>query len=216
LSVDLGDGNNSLDLRPTGNLGLGGLTVRATSGADVMQMIGPDGGPSWVAGPVDLSFGEGGSSTTLANLDILGRLNLVAGEGDDSLSTDDVRIGRPAGPGPVLSGSVSLSGGKGAMTVETTDSAFPITTLTARGPVTWNAHDSSFISLSASSPDGAQVTFADSSATRGVSVTGGPKGTARFWLSGENPVFIGPVAVRGSDAEVAIADAPMCGLASWM
>ena len=106
LSVDLGDGNNSLDLRPTGNLGLGGLTVKATSGADVMHLVGPDGGPSWVAGPVDLSFGEGGSTTTLGHLDILGRLNLIAGEGDDSLTTDDVRIGRPAGPGPVLSGSI--------------------------------------------------------------------------------------------------------------
>lgn len=212
LSVDLGDGNNALDLQPASNLGLGALTVRATSGADVIRMTGPDGGPSWVVGNVHLALGEGGSTTTLSGLDILGRMNLAAGEGDDSLTTDDVRIGRPAGFAGARTGSVTVSGGKGAMTVETTDSALPATTLSARGPATWNALNSSFVSLSATSGDSAQVAFTDSFALRGVSVTGGPKGAAKLSLTGANQVSTGPVAVRGGDAEVTITDAPAAHL----
>jgi hypothetical protein len=156
---------------------------------------------------MSLKLGNGGSVTTLSNLDIRDRMTLSGSDGDDSLSLDHVRVGQPSGPGGVQVGSAQVSAGKGGMSVDLTNGTMPTMSLSATGPVQMTATGSSFAALTATSGDSAQVSFADTIAFRGVTVTSGPNATARFSMSGDHAA-VGPVSVHGGDADVEVTDAP--------
>jgi hypothetical protein len=75
-SFALGDGDNVLTLVTTGRIGLGGLTVTALDGIDTVTI---QGGPtSTIGGTAKLSFGAGGSTTTLTDIGFTGGVNLTA------------------------------------------------------------------------------------------------------------------------------------------
>ncbi|HVK11120.1 MAG TPA: hypothetical protein VM597_20290, partial [Gemmataceae bacterium] len=208
LMLDLGDGDNTVDLQPADQLALGGLTVRAADGADTVKLVGPEGGMNRTIGALDLSYGPGNSTTDLAGVHIVGRLAVAAGEGDDALTTEDVRVGRP-GPGPGNQiGSVQVNGGKGALTVTAESSAFPATTVSARGAVALSATDGSFAALAATSPADAQVELTSTPVRRDLTVTAGPDGAAGVALSGEG-TSTGRLTVSGGTAEATIADSPL-------
>jgi hypothetical protein len=206
LSVDFGTGDSTLNLQPSDTLALGSLTVHAGRGADAITLAGPDGGTNRISGPMSLKVGDGGSATTLSNLDVLGRMTLSAGDGDDTLSMDHVRVGQPSGPGGVQAGSTQVSGGKGGLLVDLTNGTMPTMGLSAVGPVQMTATGSNFAALTATSRDSAQVSFTDTIAFRGVTVTGGPKAAAGFAMSGDHAA-VGPVTVHGGDADVEVSDA---------
>jgi hypothetical protein len=207
LSVDFGAGDSTLNLQPSGTLALGSLTVHSGRGTDAITLAGPDGGTNRISGPMSLKVGDGGSATTLSNLDVFGRMTLSAGDGDDTLSMDHVRVGQPSGPGGVQAGLAQVFAGKGALSVDLTSGTMPSMSLSAAGAVQLTATGSNFAALTATSGDSAQVSFADTIAFRGVTVTGGPKARAGFSMSGDHAA-VGPVSVHGGDADVEVTDAP--------
>lgn len=205
---DLGDGNNSLDLRPADDLFVGnGLTVKAAAGVDAVHIAGPEGGRNRIGGTVDLNYGEGNSTTELNALMIGDSLKIIAGEGEDTVTTDGVHIGQPVGGSGALSGSVQMNGGKGPLTVTTIDSAFPATTLTARGNLSLTVTGGSYNGLAMTTPGDASASFTDAFVRRDVSVAAGPAGAATLAFAGQD-VSAGQVKVRGGAAAVTIADAP--------
>ena len=156
---------------------------------------------------LDLSYGPGSSTTDLAGVHIVGRLSVAAGEGDDTLTADGVRVGRSgAGPGN-QAGSVSVTGGKGTLTVTTDGSAFPATSLAARGAIALTATDGSFAALSATSPEDVRMDLTSSFVRRELTANAGPEAAAVVALAGDG-TMTGRLAVTGGSAEATIADAP--------
>jgi hypothetical protein len=66
VSINLGDGNNTLDLTTSGQIDLGGLTVKGGDGTDTVTMNGAVG--SRVVKAASLTYADGGSTTTLTNV----------------------------------------------------------------------------------------------------------------------------------------------------
>lgn len=85
VSIALGDGNNTLTLSTTGALELSSLTVTGGDGSDDVTVKG--GASSAVAGAGKFTYLNGGSTTTLDNVDFAS-VTITAGNG----STNDVSI----------------------------------------------------------------------------------------------------------------------------
>ena len=77
VKLNLGDGDNILDLTTTGRIGLGGLSVAAADGIDTVTVAG--GANSSVGGTAKFTYGAGGSTTTLDGVGFTG-VSVVAGD----------------------------------------------------------------------------------------------------------------------------------------
>jgi hypothetical protein len=207
LVIDLGDGDNTVDLQPADQLALGGLTVRAADGADTVTLVGPEGGLNRTIGALDLSYGPGNSTTELTGIHVTGRLAVAAGEGDDTLTTSNMRVGRPAPGQGNQTGTMSVTSGKGTLTVTTEASAFPATALSARGALALTAADGGFAALTAVSPADVQMSLDSVFVRRELCATAGPDSAASVALAGDG-TSTGRLKVTGGSAEATIADAP--------
>jgi hypothetical protein len=79
VSINLGDGNNILDLTTGGQITLGGLTVKGGDGTDTVTVNGAAG--SRVTGAASFGYADGGSTTTLTNLSFGVGVKLTALDG---------------------------------------------------------------------------------------------------------------------------------------
>ena len=77
VSINLGDGDNTLKLATTGMVNLGGLTVTGGDGSDTVTVKGGVG--STVGGTAKLTYANGGSSTTLDGVTFAG-VTIKAGD----------------------------------------------------------------------------------------------------------------------------------------
>ena len=77
VTFALGSGDNVLNLITTGRIGLGGLTVTATDGADEVNV---QGGADSTIGNTKFTFGAGGSTTNLSAVGFTGGVTVTAGD----------------------------------------------------------------------------------------------------------------------------------------
>jgi hypothetical protein len=134
-TINLGDGDSILNLGTSGKIDLGGLTVLAGDGADMVTLqAGPAPG-SVVRGNLSFSMGLGKTildpphNETLvrvAQLDVLGAggIKFVAADGDEQLTIQGVKV----------SGALNANGGAGALTVHTFNSRFSSVVVNTIGP----------------------------------------------------------------------------------
>jgi hypothetical protein len=143
-AIDLGDGDNSLDLSTGGKFDLGSLAVKAADGRDTVELAG--GPSSQIRGPASIVLGDGGSNLTLTGLDIHGPggLRVLTGEAADFITLTNVGGGRPVNvrsgnafgrinvDGGTL-GDVTLTGADVALFVDGAASARNVTVTGAQG-----------------------------------------------------------------------------------
>ncbi len=72
-AVDLGAGIDLLDLTTTAKIQLGSLSVTAADGTDTVHVVAGAGTGSTVTGKTSFNFGNGSSTTTLAEIDFAGQ-----------------------------------------------------------------------------------------------------------------------------------------------
>jgi hypothetical protein len=83
-SFTLGDGNNNLNLTTNLFITLASLTVKGGDGIDTVVVQGGAGQGSRIAGPSSFSYANGGSDTTLGDVEFGSTVKLTAG---DAIST---------------------------------------------------------------------------------------------------------------------------------
>ena len=81
VSFTLGDGDNRLDLSSTLNITMGSLTVKGGDGEDVVIVQGGVGEGSKINGAASFTYANGGSETTLGDVDIGIGMKVTAGDG---------------------------------------------------------------------------------------------------------------------------------------
>src|SRR5262249_33306639 len=153
-AIDLGDGDNLLDLSTGGKFDLGSLSVSAADGHDTVKLAG--GPNSQIRGQASIALGDGGSNLTVTDLDVRGPggLRVRTGESDDFVTLTNVGGGRPVNvrsgnaigqvnvDGGAL-GDVTLTGADVALFVDgaarvrnVTVTGFPGSAVTAEGNAT--------------------------------------------------------------------------------
>src|SRR5262249_47028736 len=93
VAIDLGDGNNELNLDPDGRLFVERLTVTAGDGNDSVFINGDPATQTgdWVS-HASFNLGDGFSNVSLNSIHSLGQLKMTAGDGSDSLTLNNVEL----------------------------------------------------------------------------------------------------------------------------
>lgn len=202
-TFDLGGGDNQLQL--SGNkLSLGGLTVLAGDGQDLVTIDGGFGLGSAIKGNLTLALGIGKNSqegldletkVSVANLDVLGAggLKLTGAEGDEFLNLSNVNV----------KAALHANGGDGALQVTADTSRFGSVTLSSVGPASGSTVNGTVLiaseitvpgAVNLKSNSGVDLELTDGS-TGNITTTSGPDGT-NVILSG-NLTVKGNVTVKG-------------------
>ena len=212
-NIDMGDGNNTVNLITSGQLELGSLTIIGGDGEDdvTAQAAG-----SKISGSVVLKYGVGGSHTNFVAIDVFGAggINLSAGEGDDEFTANFVDVSKAfvANTGNGV-GLFSLRNGKvGSLTVSASDAGINLSDNDVGGPVkvtgavnaSVNFENDSTISGSVTvaasgSDDDSHVNIINSNVLGSVTAThAGEKSEMR--LNATNAIVQGPIVVRNTGA----------------
>jgi hypothetical protein len=118
VNIDLGDGENTLNLMPTADRLIGGrLTVKAGDGGDNINIRGVGADPSQ-QGFDGMSFklGDGGTSIDLRNFNNFGKVQISAGEGSDFVQLNNMDLIVP-GTGERPAAPLSMNMGAGVVDV---------------------------------------------------------------------------------------------------
>jgi hypothetical protein len=135
VTVNGGDGNNSLGLTGTGKILINSFSYTGGDGPDLVQVIGGAGRGSKVAGNMSIAVGIGFNSqgpiyadtvVNLSNLEVdgLGGLKVTGADGPEQLTLTGVTVPR----------ALTADGGEGNLTVVDNGSTFGTINLKSAGP----------------------------------------------------------------------------------
>jgi hypothetical protein len=88
VAVNLGAGNNTLNLQTSGRLALGSLDVVGAAGNDAVAVAGGVRTGSVVTGTTSIALGGGADAVTLRRI-TFGAVSVTTGDGADTLTIDD-------------------------------------------------------------------------------------------------------------------------------
>ncbi|HJZ93795.1 MAG TPA: hypothetical protein VKE40_23175 [Gemmataceae bacterium] len=182
VAIDLGNGNNELNLDPAGRLFAGRLTVTAGDGDDSVFINGnPVSQQGDSVNHMSFNLGHGSSNVSLNSFHSLGQLRMTAGDGSDSLSLNNVELDIANATGKFA--PLMAKTGNGALSVALSGTTKTgAVTLTARGDVLLNMNGAS---------------------TGPVDAIAGPHATSEVDIHGTSAVN-GNLTVRGNSANLDI------------
>lgn len=129
VSINLGEGNNTLTLQTAGQIALGSLSVAGGSGNDAISVMGGANRGSIITGSLVIGTGGGSDAVGLRNLSVSGATTIATGIGADTVGINastfrgtfsaDLGAGNDALRIAQLAGSVAPVNFQGTVSVNT-------------------------------------------------------------------------------------------------
>lgn len=194
-AIDLGDGDNTFTADLLGKLSLGDLSVTAGDGKDTVLISAREASSGMATGrksmkPVSISVGDGGYDVTVKNFTVPGKagMTFTAGDGDGTFAAAGIDTSGDGQPD-----TVGLQLGDMTAGNLTNGGAFTGTTGNGICSYSWGVSQTGSYSHAGGGGSGrVSATFADSSATGDVTLTG----AASLDLTATNTAVGGSVKVQ--------------------